>query len=269
MIQFEKLSSKKASSSIRYVIMVNEERYGIMLDEEPTDDIKPQRDKQSPWNSLELTRIGLEVTKIVLLSILIPVCIFLFSREFKAHDQRIASQQGELREQAAKREAAAREQQAYRRVLWEQIAPKLNKIYSYFLYDGDWKETNRSQILALKRDLDATMYTNKAFFSKPFFDNYLDFTKATFNTFTGWGQDARLRTVPIRKLDMGFPASYFTCEDNGKAIFFTYWKLQDSASTELFGLRTLNPRTPPELPTDYLQLAKNSACGKLIVPEIQ
>ena len=239
----------------------------IWLNEETSADVKPKRDEQSQWNSIEVAKIGLELTKIVLLIFLIPVFGFLISREFRAHDYRIARQASEPRDQDATREAAAREQQAYRRVLWEQIGPKLNKIYSYFLYVGDWKDTNRGQVIALKRDLDATIYTNKAFFSNQFLDNYLNFSKATFNTFTGWGQDARLRTVPIRKQDLGFPASYFTCEDNGKSIFLSYWKLQDSASNELFGLRTLIPRTPPEAPTDYLQVAKNSACGGLVVPE--
>jgi len=243
-------------------------RYVIWVEEEPIERVESKRDEQSPWSNLEKTKIGIELIRILLLAILIPAFGFLISREFKAHEERIARQQSEGRDQGAKQEAAAREQQAYRRFLGEKIGPKLNKIYCYFLYVGDWKETNRGQIIALKRDLDATMYTNKAFFSKQFFDNYLEFTKATFNTFTGWGQDARLRTVPIRQQDLGFPASYFTCEDNGKAIFSTYWKLQDSAGNELFGLQTLNPKTPPEPPTNYTELAKNSACGKLIVPEV-
>jgi hypothetical protein len=250
------------------------------------EDEQKKQQVRSPWNSLE-------VAKIILLSILIPGVGFLIQREFKFHDDRLPSKEADARGQQAKLEAAAREQQAkleaaareqqakleaaareqqanleaaarereaFRRSLWERIGPKLNKIYCYFLYVGSWKTTDHDEIVALKREVDADMYTNKAFFSANFFHNYLAFTDATFDTFGGWEQDAKLRTVPIRTQDLRLPASYFTCEDNGEAIFRTYWKLEDSASYELFGLTTINPADPPKPPTDYLQLALNSGC---------
>jgi hypothetical protein len=84
--------------------------------------------------------------------------------------------------------------------LFDETAPKLNSLYCYFLFIGNWKELTPPDILKIKRELDQTMHINRFLFLKEFFDLYKRFMDACFKTFTGVGEDAKIRT-PLESAD--------------------------------------------------------------------
>lgn len=86
-----------------------------------------------------------------------------------------------------------------RLAIFDKLAPSLNDLLCYFIFVGCWKELTPPQIIERKREMDRTVYVNAALFSKEFITNYDEFMKVCYETYTGWGRDARLRTVLERR----------------------------------------------------------------------
>jgi hypothetical protein len=84
--------------------------------------------------------------------------------------------------------------------LFDQTAPDLNSLYCYFLFIGNWKELSPPEVLAIKRKLDRDLHINRFLFSTEFFQLYTDFMNHCFQTFTGVGQDAKIRS-PLKAAD--------------------------------------------------------------------
>lgn len=119
--------------------------------------------------------------------------------------------------------------------LYREIALKLNDIYAYFLFVGNWKESAPDTIIAHKRELDRHVYAYRPIFSPEFFRSYNDFMSAAFRMFTGTGADAKLRTnIAIRpeRDKPGYPDK-FTGEDNRAEITSTYDVLLDCLAADL------------------------------------
>ena len=73
------------------------------------------------------------------------------------------------------------------------VAPQLNQLYCFAAFVGRWKETTPQQAVALKRDLDETMYANRVLFSDELFAAYQDFMATLFAEFARTHGDAPLR----------------------------------------------------------------------------
>ena len=78
--------------------------------------------------------------------------------------------------------------------VYDEVMPKLNDLFCYYTYVGNWKELTPPQILAWKRELDKKMHISRPLFSNNFFQSYLDFMGLCFKIFNGIGEDAKLRT---------------------------------------------------------------------------
>jgi len=81
-----------------------------------------------------------------------------------------------------------------RLTVYDDLAPHLNDLLCYFTYVGCWKELNPSDVVELKRKLDKKIYLASPLFSKEFFKACEKFQTLCFQTYTGWGEDAKLRT---------------------------------------------------------------------------
>ncbi len=81
-----------------------------------------------------------------------------------------------------------------RLILFDEMAPSLNDLLCYFTYIGLWKDRTPDQIIDLKRKLDQIAHVNYPLFSTDFLENYNSLIDLCFETYTGWGSDAKLRT---------------------------------------------------------------------------
>ncbi|MEJ7683363.1 MAG: hypothetical protein WKG06_36995 [Segetibacter sp.] len=77
---------------------------------------------------------------------------------------------------------------------YDDLAPLLNDILCYYTYVGNWKENTSTQIVNLKRTVDKKIYLAAPIFCKEFFVACMNFMDTCYKTYTGWVQDAKLKT---------------------------------------------------------------------------
>ena len=128
-----------------------------------------------PWNWLEVAKL--------IAGLLIPIALALLGVYIHRVTKRFEHLQWRSQKLIEKRLA-----------VYDDIAPHLNDLMCYFTYVGCWKDLAPPDVVALKRDLDKKIHLAAPLFSKPFFDACMKFQSHCFETYTGWGQDARLRT---------------------------------------------------------------------------
>jgi len=81
------------------------------------------------------------------------------------------------------------------------VAPLLNDILCFYTYVGEWKKTKPIDILERKRELDRIFSITSPLLPTMVLEHYQDFVGECFETFTGWGQDAKLCTSFDRRKD--------------------------------------------------------------------
>lgn len=84
-------------------------------------------------------------------------------------------------------------------VIYDQVVPKLNDMFCFYCYIGNWKELTPLEIVKLKRELDKTINIYSPLFSMQLKAKYDAFIKVYFKTFTGWGKDATINSLFIRR----------------------------------------------------------------------
>jgi len=80
--------------------------------------------------------------------------------------------------------------------VFDKLAPGLNQLLCFATFVGTWKEIDPRKAIAIKRDLDQTMYANKVLFSDELFKAYHRFMTSLFDMFGTTGADAKVR-API------------------------------------------------------------------------
>lgn len=83
--------------------------------------------------------------------------------------------------------------------IFQQVAPKLNRLLCFAVFVGSWKEITPADAIRLKREADEIMYVNRVLFSPELFDAYLAFTRTLFELYGRTDENAPLR-VAIRSL---------------------------------------------------------------------
>jgi hypothetical protein len=81
--------------------------------------------------------------------------------------------------------------------IFGQLAPGLNQLLCFAAFVGGWKEIQPRQAIAIKRQLDETMYANRVLFSEQLFDAYHHFMATLFAMYATADADAHLR-APIK-----------------------------------------------------------------------
>ncbi len=81
--------------------------------------------------------------------------------------------------------------------IYETISPLLNRLYCYFVFVGDWQTHSPKEIIQTKRCLDHEVHVNKFLLEPEVFSAYMSFMDALFDTYTGVGKDARLKTAIV------------------------------------------------------------------------
>jgi hypothetical protein len=126
--------------------------------------------------------------------------------------------------------------------VFEKLAPLLNDVLCYFTFVGCWKELKPPEVVQRKRSMDRIVHVNAPLFSEEFVRRYDEFITACYGTYSGWGQDAKLRTLSDRRRSAAggsWDAAWDTCFadknscSNPKVVKSTYGLLMSCFSEEL------------------------------------
>jgi hypothetical protein len=79
--------------------------------------------------------------------------------------------------------------------IFDKLAPGLNQLLCFATFVGTWKEIDPLKAIAIKRDLDQTMYANKVLFSDELFAAYQAYMSTLFAMFAATDADAPLRAA--------------------------------------------------------------------------
>lgn len=187
----------------------------------------------SPWSSLEIAKL--------LVSALTPVAVLLFGLWVNRLLKRFEHVQWANQKVIEKRLS-----------VFDDLAPLCNDVLCYFTYVGCWKEISPPQAVKLKRQLDRIVHINAPLFSPSFVTTYNGFIDACYATYSGWGQDAKLRAKYERRRDAAGqewnPAweRCFTAPDDVSepaAVSNAYLKLMVCLSREI-GIGLESPHVP-------------------------
>ncbi|HUY47082.1 MAG TPA: hypothetical protein VMV92_15340 [Streptosporangiaceae bacterium] len=121
--------------------------------------------------------------------------------------------------------------------IFAQLAPGLNQLLCFATFVGGWKEIQPKQAIAIKRQLDETMYANKVLFSEQLFAAYHQFMTTMFAMYATTDADAHLR-APIESRW-------------GNRRNMPWW---GDSMTHLFS--TVNPASIDDIQAAYNQLAR-------------
>jgi hypothetical protein len=80
--------------------------------------------------------------------------------------------------------------------VFDKVGPGLNQLLCFGTFVGTWKEIDPRKAIAIKRNLDQTMYASKVLFSDELFEVYREFMATLFAMFATTGADAAVR-API------------------------------------------------------------------------
>lgn len=133
-----------------------------------------------PWNFLEVTKL--------VASLFTPAALAVFGIYVHRITKRFEHVQWQSQKLIEKRLA-----------IYDELAPMLNDVLCYFTYVGAWRELDPPKVLLMKRQIDKKIYHAAPLFSEEFFHACMKFQHQCFETYTGWGRDALLRTSYQRR----------------------------------------------------------------------
>jgi hypothetical protein len=112
--------------------------------------------------------------------------------------------------------------------IYKEVSPKLNSMYCFCGWVGDWKSISPADMIALKRQTDKTINVYRHLFDEHFYLAYNSFINTVFRPFGGANLDARIRSE-IRS-------------DNGdrKLVFADKWNPEWDSMFDLQNVATRN-----------------------------
>ena len=185
---------------------------------------------QPIWNSLEITKLtvqGLTPILIVLLGILVNRAIKRFEHR-QWRNQKLIEKRLEI---------------------YDDMAPSFNDLLCYFTFIGCWKDLSPIEVVKLKRVLDKKIYLAAPLFSPGFFSACMELMNLCYETYSGWGEDAKLKTKFERRKNAAgtewettWERMYSTQPGDPAAIRKAYQELMNCFSEEIgFGTEKEHP----------------------------
>lgn len=128
------------------------------------------------WNSLEATKLAV--------SLLTPLVVLGLGLLINRASRRLEQAQW------------ANRQLIERRLnLYDVMAPLLNDLFCFFTLVGDYRSVEPPAAISAKRTLDKSFYVNRFLFGPAFSATYAAFMDVCFQTYTGIGEPAKLRST--------------------------------------------------------------------------
>ncbi len=84
--------------------------------------------------------------------------------------------------------------------LYDEIMPRLNNLYCFYMFVGNWKEISPADVISAKRFLDKKVHIYYGILGDQFSRAYDEFMSVAFETYANAGGDARIKSV-IASLD--------------------------------------------------------------------
>lgn len=81
-----------------------------------------------------------------------------------------------------------------RLAIYDQIAPQLNALLCFYTWVGYWKDISPDEVIHIKRELDRTLHIYRHLFDDELYRAYHALMLALFDTHSGAGRDARIRS---------------------------------------------------------------------------
>lgn len=78
--------------------------------------------------------------------------------------------------------------------IYDRIGPKLNELFCFYCYNGNWKKTTPIDIVSLKKELDKEITVSSPIFSRSINEKYLDFMRLCFISFSGWEHEEKIKS---------------------------------------------------------------------------
>lgn len=105
--------------------------------------------------------------------------------------------------------------------LFDQIAPRLNDLYCFYLFIGRWKEISPMDLVQIKRELDRLVYTYRAILGVELTETYRNFMdKVAFHVYNKAGENARIiGEIENRLGDRRIHAAY-DWQDEWQQVFY-------------------------------------------------
>jgi hypothetical protein len=142
------------------------------------------------WTSFEFAQLGVEA--------LAPVLVVIVGLALNRSVKRLEQAQWGNQKIIEKRLA-----------LYDEIAPDLNKLYCFYMWVGYWKDVSPKDVVDTKRKLDTTVNIYRHLMSRDFYTAYEGFIDLLFLTYSGTGEDAKIRSAIIGPLgDRSIHANY-------------------------------------------------------------
>ncbi len=79
--------------------------------------------------------------------------------------------------------------------IYDRIGPKLNDVFCFYCYNGNWKEISPPDIVRLKKELDKDINVSSPVFSNNISEKYTDFMRLCFVSFSGWEHDEKIKSL--------------------------------------------------------------------------
>lgn len=84
--------------------------------------------------------------------------------------------------------------------LFDDIGPKLNSLYCFLKWVGDWQRITPQRAVEIKRELDKTVFTYRYILGEDVFSAYNAFMELAFRMYHTPGKDALIRATIVDKL---------------------------------------------------------------------
>lgn len=145
-----------------------------------------------PWNTLEIAKL--------VVGILTPLSVAGLGLFISRHLKRLDLVQWKNQKLLEKRIA-----------VYDIIAPQLNLLYCFFMWEGYWKFISPEGVFHTRRELDKTMNVYRYLFEDEVYAAYQAFSHTLFETHAGADHDVKIRSVirgPDGDRSAGKPEEY-------------------------------------------------------------
>lgn len=127
------------------------------------------------WRSLAIATMIIAI----LTPIIMVILAFRFSRSIKRMNKKQLSNQKIVEKRIE---------------IYDKMVPKLNDIYCFYCYIGNWNEITPKAVLRLKRELDKDMNIYASLFSEDLSKKYMAFKQLCFVSMSGWEHEEKIKS---------------------------------------------------------------------------
>ncbi len=137
------------------------------------------------WNSLEVVKL--------IASILTPIIVGI-----------VGYQLAKIGKDLEKKQWTSRKVIEKRLDFYDKVVPELNDLFCYYNRVGNWKELTPPELIEKKRKLDKEFHIYSHIFKENILvkHQYESFIHNCFKTYTGWGNDAKLKMSIAKRADL-------------------------------------------------------------------